>query len=169
MTQLVILLLVAAVAIIAFAWRRVNERNKFYMANIGEGVHEGGRDSLFADNAFATRYLVCKRGTDAEHIDVCTASDVPLGVVNDQTISATDLSTPLQVQYFGGALNVTIRLQGSGAIAVDTLLVPDSAGQVKALPAGAGTYYVIGRCLQASSGAGDLLEASPLFFKIVTP
>jgi hypothetical protein len=175
MLTLILLLAVAVLAIVfARAWQANLRRNKrlsglAYFANIAEGRHERGLITYLPDNAFATRWLVCKRGASAGNIDVCTATDVPLGIVEDETGTTANLTIPLAVRLFGGACDITLLGQAgaanAGVIAQDALLVADAAGQLKTLPAGAGTYYVVGRALNATTVQGDLVEFSPTFFK----
>ena len=53
-----------------------------------------------------------------------------------------------------------VRAKASGAVAVGDKVVVDSAGKVKALPATAGTYTVVGVALQAGA-ADELVEIAP--------
>lgn len=131
-----------------------------------------GRCTRLADANFTLRYLICKAGSDASHIDICTASDIPLGVVTDQTPTtdqaASDLSYPLPVNLLG--LNEdSERMIASAAIAVGDFVVPAAAGKVKTLPAsGGGTTYIIGRALSAAAADLDQVEVVPCFPTLAT-
>lgn len=59
-----------------------------------------------------------------------------------------------------GAIGGILRGKASGTVAVGNKLVVDSAGKVKALPATAGTYTVVGTAVQAGV-ADELVEFAP--------
>lgn len=137
-----------------------------YLANAISAINitHKGRGTRLADAAFTSRYLVAKIGSDYKHIAICTAADIPLGVVDDMTPSTdTDTSYPLPIDLLGQCED-TKRLQASAAIAVGDMVVPAAAGQVKTLPvAGGGSTYILGRALTAAAAAGDLIEVSTCF------
>ncbi len=76
-----------------------------------------------------------------------------LGVIVEGGASASDIAV---LGTFGGI----VRAKASGTIAVGDKVVVDSAGKVKALPATAGTYTVVGVALQAGA-ADELVEIAP--------
>jgi Uncharacterized conserved protein (DUF2190) len=125
--------------------------------NVAEGLYRDGSTTAIADNAFASLYLVTKAGSDAAHTDVCGASDVPKGVCQD-ILAAGDTGKVLLL-----GKGPTKIMQGSGAINADTFVVPDAAGQVKALPSSNGTYYVIGRTITACAGANEQVAVNDCF------
>jgi len=145
----------------------------FVNAITAVNIFADGRMTFLADASFTARYLICKAGSDVNHINICTASDVPLGVVPDMTPTAdqaaSDLSYPLPVNLLCGAMNETQRMVASGAISVGDFVSPDAAGKVKTEPATTGTYYVIGRALTAASSNNDLINVAPLFYKDRVP
>ena len=59
-----------------------------------------------------------------------------------------------------GTFDGVVRAKASGTVAVGDKVVVDSAGKVKALPATAGTYTVVGVALQAGA-ADELVEIAP--------
>lgn len=75
------------------------------------------------------------------------------GVVTEGGVDASDIAV---LGTFGGI----VRGKASGTIAVGDKLVVDSAGKVKALPATAGTYTVVGVAVQAGA-ADELVEFAP--------
>jgi hypothetical protein len=75
------------------------------------------------------------------------------GVVTEGGVDASDVAV---LGTFGGI----VRGKASGTIAVGDKLVVDSAGKVKALPATAGTYTVVGVAVQAGA-ADELVEFAP--------
>lgn len=77
-----------------------------------------------------------------------------LGVITEGGAENTDVAI---LGSFGGIL----RGKASGTIAVGDKLVVDSDAKVKALPATAGTYTVVGIALQAGV-ADELVEFAPL-------
>ncbi len=131
-----------------------------------------GRATRLADASFTQRYLLAKAGSDASHIAICTASDIPIGVVPDMTPvvdqANSDLSYPLPVNFLG--LNEdTERMIASGAISVGATVIPAAGGLIRALPAsGAGTVYVVGRAVSAATASGDQVEIIPCFPYAVT-
>ena len=81
-------------------------------ANIGEGTYEDGRRSYLPDAVTASRYLIYKRGTDADHCARAGAGDDPLGSSNDQ---ADDTAVPISIQLFGVARG-TVRVVTDGSL-----------------------------------------------------
>ncbi|SRR5260370_301292 len=170
-----LLLLFAAASLLAVArWRTADLLNfvrrlfgvqasiQLCNAILAVNITPKGRATYLADATFASRYLIAKVGSDANHINICTAADQPLGVVPDMTPTTdTDLSYWLPCNLFG--LNEdTERMQCSAAIALGNFLVPAAAGQVAPAP-GSGAGYVIGRARSVTATAGDLVEAIPTF------
>lgn len=139
--------------------RRPAHEGSIALANIGEGVHNGGRITRKADAALTTRYLLVKSGSDANHTAVCGTGDIPLGVCEDEPTAAEETAV---IQLFGSA-DKTLLVVASAAIAVDAFVVSAASGKVRTLPATTGTYYVIGRALQAAAADGDQIEIDPCF------
>ena len=128
--------------------------------NVNEGRHANGVVSRTLD-ATATRYLVAKYGTSATNVGLAGASDVPLGVILDEGASG-DL---VEVQLFsaGG----TQFIQASAAISAGASVSVTTGGQLITLPTTTGTYYCIGRALNAASAAGDKVEVDLYLYKVV--
>lgn len=162
------LLLLAAAPFIIPKVRDCVRRGGEYFANAAliVNITAKGRATRLADASFSLRYLLCKPGSDASHIAICTAADIPLGVVPDMTPTTdqanSDLSYPLPVNFLG--LNEdSERMIASGAIALGALVVPDAAGKVKTLPVVTGTYYIVGRAATAAAADLDQIEVIPCF------
>ena len=83
-----------------------------------------------------------------------------LGVITEGGAENTDIAV---LGVFDGIL----RGKASGTIAVGNKLVVDSDAKVKALPATAGTYTVVGIALQAGV-ADELVEFAPMKPESVT-
>lgn len=77
-----------------------------------------------------------------------------LGVITEGGAASSDVAI---LGVFDGVL----RGKTSGTVAVGNKLVVDSDGKVKALPATAGTYTVVGIALQAGV-ADELVEFAPM-------
>jgi hypothetical protein len=122
-----------------------------------------GRATAVADAAFTSRYLIAKRGAYYYSIAIAGQGDTPYGVVPDMTPTTdTDLSYPLPVHILG--LNEdTERMIASGAINIDALLTTDAAGQIRAVPSAAGTYWVLGKAKTAAVAQNDQVEVIPCF------
>ena len=76
-----------------------------------------------------------------------------LGIIVEGGVNSSDVAI---LGTFGGI----VRAKASGTIAVGNKVVVDSAGKVKALPATAGTYTVVGVAVQAGA-ADELVEIAP--------
>ena len=129
--------------------------------NVAEGFHRDGQTTLIADAAIPSLYLLVKAGSDALHVNLCTAADRPRGVAQDK-VAAGDY---LKVALLGKG--PTKPMQGGGAIPANTLVMPTAAGQVLAVPAAGtgngGTYWVVGESNTACAGAGEQLEVLDCF------
>jgi len=131
-------------------------RHLICLSNIAEGTHEDSITKL-ADAAITTRFSLVKAGTDAEHIAACGANDLPMGVCPDEPSEA---EAPAAVQLFGCAKS-TRKMVASEPIAAFAEVFTAASGKVQDAPTVAGTYYRVGRALQAASADGDLLEVDP--------
>ena len=134
-------------------------RQEFLCANIAEGVHGDGQITKKADGAITTRYLLAKIGSDIDHVDLAGTADIPLGVITDESAAAEDL---VNVSLFGSGQS-TQKMIASAAITAGDLVVSAASGKIRTLPGGAGTYYIIGRALNAASADGDVVEVTPSF------
>ena len=166
-TGLLLLLILAAAltgliskrGVVGYWSRSIDLANNAILVNITPK----GRATAVADAAFTSRYLIAKRGANPDSIAVAGQGDIPYGVVPDMTPTTdTDLSYPLPVNILG--LNEdTERMICSGAINIDQLLTTDAAGQVRPVPAAAGTYWVLGKAKSATIAQGDQVEVIPAF------
>ena len=169
MKNLMLILTSVALLLAALPWiitKAKQARGEFFANGLLANVTPKGRCTRLADASFTLRYLLCKPGSDASHIAICTASDIPLGVVPDMTPTTdqanSDLSYPLPVNLFG--LNEdSERMIASGVIALGAFVVADAAGKVKTLPTATGTYYIVGRALSAAAADLDQIEVAPCF------
>lgn len=135
-----------------------NRRTRCNGITDGNAPH-GKPGNLLADAALSTRYLLVKRGSDAGHFAVCGASDCPLGPCMDEP-SAAEIEATISLL---GAIEGTIPVVGSEAIAVDEDLYTAANGKVQNTPAAAGTYWRVGRSFTACSGDGDTFRMVPCF------
>ncbi len=145
----------AALAPLCFPWARRRRRHctGFLAANIAEGTREF--DSLVPDTAVPARYLLVKRGSDAQHFAIAGAGDHPIGVCEDQS-STTGVPLPglaLRVNRLGVSTR-TKKVAVNSAVAQDDLLVPAANGYAQTLPTAPGTYWVIGSAEQAGAASG---------------
>ncbi len=126
------------------------------LVNVGEGF-QPNRKTFLADAAIATRYLLVKAGTDAQHVALCGAADLPLGNATDEPGAAEE---GVSVNLFGIQEEGT-KLIASGAIAANVHIYTDANGKVQASPTVAGTYYRVGLSLSAAAADGDAIEVVP--------
>ncbi len=144
-----------ALAPLCLPWtqRRRRHRTGFFAANIAEGTREF--DSLVPDAVVPARYLVVKRGSDAQHFAIAGAGDRPIGVCEDQS-SAAGVALPslaLRVSRLGISTRGK-KVAINSVVAQDDLLVPAASGYAQTLPTAPGTYWVIGSAEQAGSASG---------------
>ena len=99
--------------------------------------------------------MLGKIGSTQDKIDICGSSDLAIGVITDEAGIGEDVNVALL-----GAPD-TLNVVASGAISAGTLIVPDSGGKVKAIPAAGesdATYNVVGIALTSASSDGDIIE-----------
>ena len=118
-----------------------------------------GTESLFPDAAIAFPFALVKTGSDDRHFAAtANAGDIPRGIVLHDTVSSDDaLAGIKKTVAILGLYPESLPVPSSAPIAAGAQVVADPAnpGQVKQLPATAGTYYVIGRSRFAVVTAGD--------------
>jgi len=139
--------LVAVGGVIAALWHQLTQSQDIVLANTVP-ARAGCRDSKLADAAIG-RFTLVKPGSDADHVNVCGAADIPCGITEDSSASAAEE----RLAYATLGLSHEDK-QGiaSGDIADGNMLVPAAGGKLKVLPVAAGTYYIVGR---AKGGAAD--------------
>lgn len=129
-------------------------------ANITTGTHESGALPRRADAAITTRYLLVKPGSDADHIAVSGASDIPLGVCPDEPSAAEELTAVHLLGTYPG----TLKMVAGGSIAHGALVSAAANGKVITLPTGAGTYHIVGRSVNRATAAdNDVIEVAHCF------
>jgi hypothetical protein len=154
LTSLVVVGLSAgAVYVVANHSRALRRSSLIGAVNIAEGTHKNAKPYK-ADAAVATRYLLAKIGSDADHSAACGASDIPIGFMQDEAAAAEDL---IAVELLGIS-NRTLLGVASEAITAGEAVYTAAGGKLQDLPAGAGTYYKVGHALTAAGADGDLIE-----------
>lgn len=137
--------------------RRMSGGNLVVCCNIAEGVHGDGCITKLTDAALATRNVLVKIGSDISHVAVTTAAtEIPLGVVNDEASAAEE---NVNVQLLGQKQG-TVLMVASAAITAGDLVVAAANGKIATLSGSAGTYYIVGRALNAATTDGDLVEVA---------
>ncbi len=154
----VVAILASALFLVANARRDFRRSRLISAVNVAEGTHHGSITKK-TDAAIATRFLLGKFGSDVDHVAVNGANDKPLGIITDEAAAAEDL---VNVAFLG-ASGGTRKCVASEAIALTDELFTAANGKVQNLPAGAGTYYKVGRPLQTAGADGDILEFEPCF------
>lgn len=159
-TWLIIAAALAVVGLLAMATAKgKGKKCTIEFANVAEGTHCEGVKTYKTDAAFSSRFLLVKVGSDVDHIDVCGASDIPLGINTDSAAAAEE---EVAIALFGAAEG-TRRVVASAAITLGDMVVAAASGKVKTLPGSAGTYYIIGRAIKAAAADGDVIEIAPTF------
>lgn len=161
LSVLVLPLVVAALVFVVANVSRQSRRGALNAAintNPGNfGTHAGGR-TFYSSAALATRYLLGKVGADKDHIAVVAATaDEPIGVMTDEASAAEE---PVGVEPLGNSLR-TLPVVASAAIALDVDLYQTATGKVSIKPTVAGTYWKVGKSVEASTADGDVIEMIP--------
>jgi len=123
--------------------------------NIAEGTHDGCLTRL-TDAAIATRFLLVKKGSDTNHIAVCSAiTDRPLGVCTDEAAGAEE---PVSLSLLGSS-HATLKVVAGAAITSGARVATMASGKVQTAVA---TQYPIGIALTDAAADGDIIEIDPL-------
>lgn len=126
------------------------------LANIAPGEYQGGRKTMIAGAAFTAPFLFCEVGGAANTVTVCNnAGDIPLGVICDEAASGENVEVALL-----GSADGTRKVTAGGNISFGDMICTGAAGKAVALPASAGTYYIVGRALEAAVD-GQVFEFDP--------
>lgn len=155
-----LLALIAAFGLCAWLvnWKRkgtVNMANTTTTYSVGSEfgaqVHTDGLVSRYTDAAITQRHLLCKAGSDANHVAVLTgASDLAIGTVIDEATAAEEIVT---VKLLGKG--ATTRMVSDGTVTAGALCYQTAAGKV----ASSGTLPV-GIALTAGATDGDIVEVA---------
>jgi hypothetical protein len=135
---------------------RMHPRIQF--ANIGEGTYGHGKRSYLPDAATTSRYLLYKRGTDADHCAICGAADDPLGPSDDQAGSD---GVPITINLLGAG-HSTLRVVTDGTIADGDYVKCGATGKVTKAST---TDLSFGRAListDSSRADGDTITIIPM-------
>lgn len=142
-------------------WELTHRVRLFANASQNEGTHEGALITKLSAGAVTQRYLIVEIGADIDHIAPCNAAaDIPLGISQDESTAAEQ---EVAVAALCGGNLGTLLVTSSAAITAGDMLVTDTAGKARTLPATTGTYYIIGRALQAATAADQIIEFAPCF------
>jgi hypothetical protein len=118
-----------------------------------------GTQSSVPDTAISFPNALVKIGaTDREFTPVTAASDIPLGILQNDAVTSSDVTSAVpKVIALLGLYPESLPAVASGAIAALAEVVADvvTPGYVKQLPSASGTYVVIGRARRAVASAGD--------------
>lgn len=123
-------------------------------------LHKGSRayklDFAIADGVQA---VLVKKGSDDNHVDVCGAGDIPLGVIYNDGGAAAAIGETATVHFLG---RCSIKLPATAAIAINAAVFTAADGKAQPVPTASGTYYMFGRALTAALAAGDVVEIETL-------
>ena len=104
-------------------------RVEFCNAEFNIGVHEGAITKK-VDAAIATRHLLAKFGSDADHVNKCGASDIPLGPMNDEAEAAWQETLSQVGTLLVGLTPVLSHNEGSSGLRLVAGPLPDKAAAV---------------------------------------
>lgn len=151
-------LAIALLPVVAAMGKHLGRQVAYNVAN----THGDGCLSLKAEEAFATRYLLAKRGAGANGVLICGAGNLPLGVMNDEA-DAGDVTdgTPKNIQLLGATPGTLLMVAG-GVIPDDTDVYAIAGGKVDILADAAEGDYRVGRSVTATTAANQLIEVVPV-------
>ena len=109
-----------------------------------------------ADAAHSVQYLLVVSGSDADHIAIADGTAAPMGTCPD-TPAAEELTPVLLL----GCANESRTMVAAEAIDIDVDVFAAADGKIVDLPAGAGTYYCVGKSLEAATEDGDEIQVDP--------
>jgi hypothetical protein len=116
------------------------------------------------DAAIATRHLLWKKGAGDGTVAINTASDIPLG-----TIDNIETGTGVRQSVLLLGKGSTKKMIASEAITAGEQVFAAADGKVQDLPAAAGTYYCVGTALTAGSTDEVIEVADCVPFAVVVP
>jgi hypothetical protein len=161
-TILAALMLLSAIVIVCaklWNWKRTVK----LMANASNatsfGIHEDSLTRL-TDAAITVRHLLYKVGSDADHVAVSGASDLPIGTCDDEASAAEELVTIKLINK-----GATKRMVASEAMASAGVVVYAAASGKIAL---SGTV-VVGTLLTTAGADGDVVEVADVSSNSSTP
>lgn len=135
--------------------QRVFGPSRLVACNIAEGTHAGNITRL-TDAAIATRFLLVKKGTDTNHIAVCSAiTDRPIGVCTDEAAAAEE---NVNVALLGSS-KTTLKMVAGAAITSGARVATMASGKVQTAVT---TQYPIGVALTDAAADGDIIEVDPI-------
>ncbi len=156
-----IVLAAAALWIVADAARGFRRSRLMHAINTNPGnwgTHHSGKKTFLATAAIVTRYKCVKKGADAAHIAIPTATaDEPIGVLMDEPANAED---EVVVELLG-AVDKTIPMVAGAAILDGAAVYMGSTGSITPKPTAAGTYWKVGNASGAAAAAGDVIAVIP--------
>lgn len=139
-----------------FLCGRLSRRIVIASNALNPGTHEGATTLTLAA-AFTSRHLLAKVGSSADTLEVCAASDLPVGTVDDTGESGDRVN----LQFLGASASSRL-VVASESISQGARVYTAASGKVQNEPTAAGTCYLIGTALQSASVDGDLLEIDPI-------
>jgi hypothetical protein len=147
------------IAAVLSSGHRLLRGSQYEFCNIAEGTFPTGCMTKLADVALTRRHLLVKIGTDANHVAINTASDIPLGVADDEAELAED---PVNVQLLGQKEGTILMVAGA-AITAGAFVVGTAGGKIITLPGTTGSYYIIGRAMEAAGADLDVINVAHCF------
>lgn len=146
-----------ALASLSALWKRILQRKAMHIvfANVAEGTHTGNQTRTL-ENALTARHLLVKQGTDVNEVDICGASDLPLGTCTDEGVATDQVNIALL-----GSADSTRLMVASESIAAGLEVYTAASGKISKLSATPGDYYRVGVTLGEASGNGALVEVDP--------
>lgn len=158
------LLLLGSLAVVGIASAIYRYRNTVVASNaLDSGTHARNALNYVTDGAIGC-YRLVKIGSESTVVDVCGANDSPLGITQDEASEANDL---IAVHLLGCGLDGTQKVIASGSITAGAEVYTAADGAVSEKSNTSGSYYKIGKALQAATD-GEFVEIVSCYPELVT-
>lgn len=154
MKHLINLIILAAFAMVHWMRRELVAANTYDAA---VSTHET-TVTRTNDSAITARHLLWKKGASDGTVDLCTASDIPIGTIDNTDTGTGNNHTVLLI-----GRGPTKKMVASGAVNAGAPVYTAAGGKI----AGSGTYCV-GIALTAATTDGDIVEVDDSFGTPVT-
>ncbi|MDR2737484.1 MAG: hypothetical protein LBB18_00895 [Puniceicoccales bacterium] len=127
------------------------------LSNSAVGTHACNITKRAAEK-IETKYLLGKFGSSSTDIEICGATDLPIGIITDEANApaANGEKSIVNVALLGSS--DTLQAVASDAILAGKLLIPAAGGKVQGIPTTTGTYSVVGAALTTATVPGEIIE-----------
>jgi len=125
---------------------------------LNASASDTGRKGYLADGALSSRHLLVKAGSDANHVAiVAAAANEPLGIAQDEPSAAEE---GVSVAVLGGVPGIVLGVAGE-SIGANVDVYSKGDGTLRGVPTTAGTFWKVGRSIEAQATSGEPIAFEP--------